>query len=111
MSYETCNGWSNYETWACNLHLSNDQNLCNYVLGLVADAELEAEGGERDAENILRDSLHELVEGIYCAVFDRVLNTGVALEGHERAWGLLVQDVGSMHRVDFREIAASWLEG
>lgn len=39
---ETCNqtteyqGWKNYETWAVNLHLGNDQGLYNAALELAA---------------------------------------------------------------------------
>jgi len=38
----TCNGWSNYETWAVNLWLSNDQDRLNRCLALTATTQESA---------------------------------------------------------------------
>ena len=35
------NGWSNYETWAVNLHLSNDEGLYRYACSLRDADELQ----------------------------------------------------------------------
>ena len=40
MTDNTCNGWTNYETWNASLWLCNDEGLyrmaCNYERGAVA---------------------------------------------------------------------------
>ena len=43
MTEEKYEGWENYETWAVNLWLSNDEGLYRNVCGIVEDAEDEAE--------------------------------------------------------------------
>ena len=34
-----CNGWSNYETWAVNLWLTNDQGRMQRCQALIAEAD------------------------------------------------------------------------
>lgn len=36
MTDDTYNGWANRETWAFNLHLSNDEGLWNHVLDMAS---------------------------------------------------------------------------
>lgn len=71
------NGWRNYETWAANLHISNDQGSVIYWEDAAREAIDEAESDEtftrrENALFALRDRLKEeyeaacpAVEGMY----------------------------------------------
>ena len=43
MSDNTYNGWTNYETWAVNLWMDNDQGSCGYWAEAAQDAWNEAD--------------------------------------------------------------------
>lgn len=47
------NGWSNYETWCVNLHLTNDQGLYRYARSFTSAEELKDE---------LTDEVYTLIE-------------------------------------------------
>lgn len=67
-----CNGWSNYETWAVNLWLTNDQGRMQRCLALVAEADTlgpdcsQVQDGiwtpEKARIFLLSDRLKEMVE-------------------------------------------------
>jgi hypothetical protein len=104
---ETYNGWSNRETWATALHIDNDESLQNEASEKISQAFLEnidpeAEdgylSGVREAEDALSDWVDDLMSDEYW-------------DGHTpRGIALMRSDVGSLWRVNFREIAESWLE-
>jgi hypothetical protein len=82
------NGWTNRETWATALHINNDEGLIN-PLSEVAK---------------LHDNLNDMadeVEGFISEVldFDNVSTNRNAF--------LMLQDIGSLYRVNWREIAES----
>ena len=82
------NGWTNRETWATALHINNDEGLIN-PLSEVAK---------------LHDNLNDMadeVEGFISEVleFDNISTNRSAF--------LMLQDIGSLYRVNWREIAES----
>jgi hypothetical protein len=82
------NGWTNRETWATALYINNDEGLIN-PLSEVAK---------------LHDNLNDMadeVEGFISQVldFDNVSTNRNAF--------LMLQDIGSLYRVNWREIAES----
>ncbi|WP_217913099.1 DUF7249 family protein [Miltoncostaea marina] len=81
------NGWTNRETWAVALHLSNDEGMyeaARAVLGSVAS--------ERAAADTLEDWTRSLFE-------ERGADARTLL--------LMALDIGSLWRVNWREVAAS----
>ena len=95
MTDDTYNGWANRETWAMYLHLSNDQGLWDWVGERVR--ELAARHWRLWGDvypTFLGESLVELVEDLW-----------EECEGAE--WVRLMRsDVGSVWRIDCREIGA-----
>ena len=94
---EEYNGWTNRETWALNLHITNDQGLDEMARERVAGLDTF-----RAAE-----ALREWVE-----------NDLLALSSYEEEYGtppnrellMMAQDVGSVWRVDWIEIAKAFEE-
>lgn len=93
---ERHNGWANRETWAVSLYLNNDQTWqegCQEAVQLYAGESLSPwEAG---------DAVLEYVEDLAYSVSE-----GTA----DRTTRLAVLDMGSLWRVDWREIGASFLE-
>jgi hypothetical protein len=91
---QTYNGWTNRETWACSLWLSNDHGLYDMVNELAEDAE--------DA-HALADAIKDLWE---------------QFQNYEEEFGTppnkemiaMLLEVGSDYRIDWDEIATNWLE-
>lgn len=93
---EEYNGWSNRETWAVNLHLSNNQRWYQGAIDAVA-AQLHT---DPDTSSVyMGDVLREYWKvDIFC-------DTDLELE-----WEVMVmRDVGSEWRVDWTEIAEHWI--
>lgn len=113
MCDETYNGWTNRETWAANLHLSNDEGLYSLALETVAEALEQWEPPAaladyyEDPDNlaagrvsVAADSLRDLFEELTDRDSDML-----APEFRD----MVVGDVGSTWRIDWREIAPHWL--
>jgi hypothetical protein len=88
---ETYNGWTNRETWATALHISNDQGLEDTAAELT-----------RDAADVYR-----LADALECFV-DEVLDDDHVRENPHAF--MMLTDIGSLWRVDWREIAANYWE-
>ena len=109
MTDENYNGWSNRETWATALHIDNDQGFYNYRCELV---ELARTYGRKNAHRCLTEenathiflqkSLRTWIECLFESYFEEPKNN--------KKIGLMVQDIGSLWRVEWREIATSFLE-
>jgi hypothetical protein len=100
MEHEDYNGWRNRETWACVLHINNDQGLQEWALELTE--QLVAEHGTTAFNRIGE----RIVDG-----FEEILAEAVE-EGSEQArWAFTVLgDVGSFWRIDWAEVGESFLE-
>lgn len=105
MEDETYNGWSNRETWAIQLHLSNNEG--DYVRACEAAAEFVSTSDGRDRQiNYMADFIKDWTE----EVFSSVINADQPGMYPNEASRLFVSDVGSWWRADFHEIAEHWID-
>jgi hypothetical protein len=95
-------GWTNRETWAANIWIENEQGLMEVVAGYTRQ-ELE---GHDEGEEI--NSYH-LGEAIRDYIENEVLSYS-EVKGSEQVFTMLT-DIGSLYRVNWREIAEYYLEG
>lgn len=105
---DTYNGWTNRETWATALHIDNDQGLHNYRNEMTKEAATE-EAYEpftkRQAEvYCLETNLRAWVEELHNDVFNPEQPPAQELLN-------MFNDIGSLWRVNWREIAENWLSG
>ena len=106
---ETYNGWTNRETWAVSLHLNNDEGLYHDLARILEEAFLEdldreTREGRISGESSAVESLSEWVEEILsCSYWEE--NGGMP-----RGIQLMKDDVGSLWRVNWREIVEAELE-
>lgn len=111
MSDDTYNGWTNHETWAVALHIDNDEGLYHYRSEMAAIVIERAKAGkdpsaiwsDRDAARFwMADRLKDWVE---------TLAEQVYFPEHEPTKALLgmFNDIGSVWRVNWQEIADNWL--
>lgn len=114
MTDETYNGWTNYETWAFNLHWQNDQGLYLETLETARTYLVETYGhswAELPADELsgafygvgerIRDYWHDMIR-------DYVDDYGAELPEVLR---LFREDVGSFWRVDVAETGSAVREG
>jgi hypothetical protein len=91
------NGWTNRETWATALHINNDQGLYETMKEYTEHALTEC-----DSEPVM--CLEETLENW---IIEDLL-TLENLAGNEGLFSMLT-DIGSLYRVNWREIAESFL--
>jgi hypothetical protein len=102
MADETYNGWTNRETWAANLHITNDQGLLEMATerleefrpDLDEDGNTSTDGISFRAGEALRDWYEEIVDEF----------------GDSEGIRMMVKEVGSAWRVDWQEVAEGLLE-
>ncbi len=97
MNEQEYNGWSNRETWATMLHIDNDQFLLDTALD-YAKQQLEETESEAEAIRYLAESVQSWLEN------DLLTLENIA--GNQGLW-LMLTDIGSLYRVNWREIAES----
>lgn len=103
---ETYNGWSNRETWATALHINNTQHLTDYAYNLLRETFSDSVD-ESDSESYLtaiydaQDNLMNWVEDI---TSDDYWDNQTPYDIR-----LMRRDIGSLWRVDWREITKSFL--
>jgi hypothetical protein len=90
MNEQGYNGWTNRETWATALHIDNDEGLLAPILEVAQ----------------LHDNLTDLAGEIEAFIsevldFDNVSTNRNAY--------LMLTDIGSLYRVNWREIAEGYL--
>ena len=88
-------GWANRETWAFNLHWSNDQGFYNFVLD--------------QAGHYLAEHPDTSDRGLGEAVVEFVQEELPELS--PELWELMRSDVGSFWRVDHEEVGRTVREG
>lgn len=91
---EEYNGWTNRETWATALHLNNDQGLYETVRDW-ASSNWEEQESETEAVTVLAESIEDFVEELLETDWDGVK--------------YMRYDIGSLYRVNWREIAESFI--
>ena len=102
------NGWTNRETWAVALHIDNNEwthNHRNQMLDKIKSSKKKVESWT-DEEHIrftFSDKLKEWVEGMADSFFNGTRGS------HARDIKLMVEDVGSLWRVNWQEIADNWI--
>lgn len=103
---ETYEGWSNRETWAANLWLSNDEGLYNQTREQAAEALRTAEddAGDIPLERIARYQLANELKAQF-EDWEADIVDGEAPQGIRQ----LVLDIGSLYRVDWHEVAEGWI--
>jgi len=89
---ENYNGWTNRETWAVALHLDNEENTQKIVNEYVQHALKECESPVMCLEESLENFIDELWDDGTQLTRDRAL---------------MFRDIGSIYRVNWREIATS----
>lgn len=95
------NGWTNRETWATALHIDNDEALLEIALNYARE-ELE---GHDEGEEI---NPYHLGETLKSWIEDDLL-TLENISGNHPLW-LMLTDIGSLYRVNWREIAGHYLD-
>jgi len=120
---ETYNGWANRETWAVALHINNDQGwqesvletVRNTVDGITQDPPAWLDPATRTTDvfyaNRAGDAIRDNVEETLYSLTDAILEGG---DARARGRSLdtyrgIVTDLGSLWRVDWRELGAAFL--
>jgi len=94
------NGWSNRETWAANLHLSNDETLYT-------------EAREVAGQDEHGDALQEWIDKLADEVFDTSSSKPFTDFGNAQMSDevkMMIREIGSLWRVNWRELRASLTE-
>lgn len=106
MSNDGYNGWSNRETWALALHLSNNQGDYEYWCQQTEQAISESPDNARFE---LAQTLECWLEELYELIEEACTTAGSSVT--RDAW-LLFCDVGSdiRDRIDFIAIADDWID-
>lgn len=99
------NGWTNRETWAVNLHWSN--NYGDYQYWTERASDLVADHATDTAIALLASDMESTYDDMLESIERAALNAGERVS--REAW-LMLQDVGTDDRViNWREIAEHWI--
>jgi hypothetical protein len=101
MNVEEYNGWKNRETWAAKLWIDNDQALYE-IAREYAQEEIQ---GHDEGEEINAYHLGQTFKGW---IEDDLL-TLENIAGNQALFNMLT-DIGSLYRVDWREIAQAFID-
>lgn len=115
-SSETYQGWTNRETWVVALHINNDQGwqesvhdaLRAYVDSISVRALIDG-NLTRDhvaAGEIVRENVEEMLD----PNSDLHLGAGGTLKWYAESIWPVVEDIGSLWRVNWTELGRSFLE-
>lgn len=91
---EEYNGWTNRETWATALHINNDEGLYGTVQDWAV-SNIEEQESESEAVTVLAESIEDFVTELVESDWDGVK--------------YMRYDIGSLWRVNWREVAQSFI--
>ena len=94
------NGWTNRETWATALHINNDQYLYETAQDYTKQEIEGHDSGEEINPYYLGETLRGWIEDDLLTLENIVGNQGLFS---------MLTDIGSLYRVEWREIAESFL--
>lgn len=100
---EEYNGWSNRETWAANLHMTNDEGWSDSLYDAVFESHAKGDtkyGTGHAIEQVYNDYL----DGMADLPSTRVIP-------HMENFEMVLRDVGSVWRINWVEIAEAHLSG
>lgn len=103
MNTEEYNGWTNRETWAVNLWLDNDRALYERVSAMAQNTfeEYEGEPDQNDGLWTLQEAIKDLLDEVFTwSNYNLVSQELLSMR----------DDIGSLWRVNWREIAEAWLQ-
>jgi hypothetical protein len=98
------NGWTNRETWALNLWLSNDPGLYDLTRERVIAAAREYTPGEYGPDTVPAYYIGDAVKNLWEEITDPGEQLVTATEILS-----MVREVGSVWRVNWDEIGAAWM--
>ena len=98
MNEQEYNGWSNRETWATNLWLTNDY-------GMTKDLEIYFQELHNEGEPTTPEILRDFVEYV-----ETYVNELLEFENLNPTTYSMLTDIGSLYRVNWREIAQGFSE-
>ncbi len=105
---ERFNGYENKETWAVHLHLSNDKSSYEYVMeamrGIAHDVHQGPELANGDKKLLIRHQFEDWLRETMEALWETPVESLSA-----DSWRMIL-DVGSLWRVNWREVAEGFLE-
>lgn len=115
---DTYEGWSNRETWCTNLWLANDEGTYEMVREWAMQA-LDAVEDDDSTQDFtyfasvkdeaiynLAEQLKDWFEELAADIIDGPDDERIHTSHQARA---MVMDIGSLYRVDWREIAEGWV--
>ena len=102
METQEYNGWTNRETWATMLHIDNDEGLQETIYEMARNTvrDFDGEPDSNDGLWTLEESVKEFIENVLD--YPNVQTNYGAF--------LMLTDIGSLYRVNWREIAESLLQ-
>lgn len=107
------NGWTNRETWALALHIDNNEwshnarNEMLYYTRSAAGKRKNPDDSPWTNEEYIRFHFADKLKGWVEEMFETVFTNGY--HANRADMRLMVQDVGSLWRVNWQEIADNWI--
>jgi hypothetical protein len=95
------NGWTNRETWAVNLWLTNDYGMCK-------DLEIYFQELHQDGDEVI-ETTPEMMRN-YADYLESYVGELLEFENLNRTTYSMLTDIGSLYRVNWREIAEGFAE-
>jgi hypothetical protein len=102
-------GWSNRETWATNLWITNDEGLYEIARDYASTALEEHKNDDPSDEGAgYSFALYCLQETLKSWIEEDLL-TLENIKGNRDLW-MMLTDIGSLYRVDWQELAGYYLD-